>query len=52
MKFEYRWYFMKWKNQHTKRTNIWDVIAVLVAWLIALALIYIVLIKFKILNSF
>jgi hypothetical protein len=44
--------FMKSKNQHTKRTNIWEVIVVVVAWLIALALIYIVLIKFRILNSF
>jgi hypothetical protein len=43
---------MKLKNQHTKRTTVLDVIVIVVAWLIALALVYIVFIKFLILKSF
>ena len=39
---------MKSKNQHTKRTIVSDVIIIVVAWLIALALLYIALTKFKI----
>ncbi len=36
----------------TLQTTVLDVIVIVGAWLIALALVYIVLIKFRILNSF
>jgi len=36
----------------TLQTTVLDVIVIVDAWLIALALVYIVLIKFRILNSF
>ena len=51
MMSENPWYFMKSKNQHAKRTNTWYVIVVVVEWLIALALIYIVIVKFRILTN-
>jgi len=46
------WEFMKSKNQPAKRTTLLDVIVIAGAWLIALALLYIVLAKFRILNIF
>ena len=47
MKFEEYMDYMKSKNQHTKRTTVLDVIVIVVAWLIALALVYTVIIKLR-----
>jgi hypothetical protein len=38
---------MKSRNQHTKGTPVLDVIVIVAAWLIALALVYSVIIKLR-----
>ena len=47
MRFEEYMDYMKSRNQHTKRTPLLDVIVIVAAWLIALALVYSVIIKLR-----
>jgi hypothetical protein len=47
MTFEEYMDYMKSGNQHTKRTSVLDVIVIVAAWLIALALVYSVIIKLR-----
>jgi len=44
--------FIKVKYRYTRRKIVLDPVVIVFAWFIALALIYMVMIKFSILNSF